>query len=297
MEDYSLEQFRVFLAVVDSGGFAAAARKLGKAQSVITYSIRRLEEQTGLILFDRAHYRPKLTDAGSTLLPRARLLVADLEDFDSHAQNFANGIEAMVSLVVNEFADMDGVIRALKQTHQTYPSVRVKLSLKPFGEDLDALRKGEAQIGVIPEINTIGNEFEAIHIGNHQMVALAAPTHPLTSITGAIALEQLRGHTQIIWGRDSAMLSDKDYGVHSLDTWYVTSLDVKLKLLLEGMGWGSMPQHHVQNYIDNGKLTILEMQSWEGRDRMPSYATSVVKLKKSTLGPASRLLIECLKSG
>jgi DNA-binding transcriptional LysR family regulator len=74
---YSLDQFQTFLAVVDHGVCRCGAR-LGRSQSTITYAIRALEEQTGLILFDRAHYRPQLTSAGKALLPRARRLVEDL---------------------------------------------------------------------------------------------------------------------------------------------------------------------------------------------------------------------------
>lgn len=294
MDEYSLEQFRVFIAVVDSGGFAAAARKLGKAQSVITYSIRRLEEQTGLILFDRSYYRPKLTNAGQVLLPRARMLIDQLEDFHAHAQNFASGIEAAITIVVNEFSDMNGVIRALKTMHATYPSVKVKILLKAFGEDLDTLRNGDAHIGVIPEINTIGNEFEARHLAEHQLVAVASPSHTLSSIEGAIPLSKLRGQTQIVWGRASATLSDKDMGVHSLDTWYVTDLGTKLKLLVSGMGWGSLPKHLVQDEIEQGRLQLLDMESWEGRDTMPIYSTAVVTLRKSALGPAAKLLMQSL---
>ena len=49
----TLDQLRVFLTVVDAGSFAGAARKLGRATSVISYSIANLEVQLGVSLFDR----------------------------------------------------------------------------------------------------------------------------------------------------------------------------------------------------------------------------------------------------
>jgi DNA-binding transcriptional LysR family regulator len=49
----TLDQLRVFLSVVDMGSFAAAARRLGRATSVISYSIANLEAQLGVLLFDR----------------------------------------------------------------------------------------------------------------------------------------------------------------------------------------------------------------------------------------------------
>ena len=49
----TLDQLRVFLTVVDVGSFAGAARRLGRATSVISYSIANLEAQLGVSLFDR----------------------------------------------------------------------------------------------------------------------------------------------------------------------------------------------------------------------------------------------------
>ena len=48
----NLDQLQVFIAVVDEGGFAAAARKLNRAVSAISYAISNLEAQLGLVLGD-----------------------------------------------------------------------------------------------------------------------------------------------------------------------------------------------------------------------------------------------------
>lgn len=295
MTSYSLDQFQVFIAVVDCGGFAAAARKLGRAQSAITYAIRGIEEQTGLLLFDRSHYRPKLTDAGLALLPRARQLLEDIDDFHRHAEGFAHGVEAGLSLVVNEFANMQGVIQALDSVRKAYPAVRVKVTLKPFGDDIGMVRTGQAVLGVVAGISPLGTEFEANHLADIELVAVAAPSHPLAHIVGPIGLSHLRGQMQIVWTRDSATSDSNDLGVHALDAWHVTDLEVKLRLLRAGIGWGSMPRHMVQSDVTAGRLQLLDMESWEGRDRMPSFPCFVIRPKKMVLGPAARHLLKALQ--
>lgn len=291
--NYSLDQMQVFIEVVESGGFAAAARKLQRAQSAVTYAIRNLEEQTGLVLFDRAHYRPQLTQAGRALLPRVRRLLEDLEDFHLHAHDFAHGVEAELSLVVNEFADMRPVIAALVEMNKHYPSVKVRLTQKPFGDDLDSIRNGLAQVGVVAEIMQLGNEFVSHHLAEHQLIAVAAKGHPLTQLE-SVDIEHLRGHLQIVWTRP-ATTKGPDFGVHSLDTWYVTDLETKLRFLCAGLGWGSMPTHLVEEQISSGELQVLNMESWEGRDRMPKYAISIVRLKKTILGRATLKFIEAIR--
>ena len=71
----TFDQLRIFLAIVDTGSFAAAGRRLGRAVSVISYGIANLEAQLGLTLFEREGTRkPQLTVAGRALLAEARAI-------------------------------------------------------------------------------------------------------------------------------------------------------------------------------------------------------------------------------
>ena len=70
----TLDQLRIFLAVVDEGSFNGAARKLNRAVSVISYGIANLEAQLGVSLFEReGSKKPKLTEAGQAVLSEASL--------------------------------------------------------------------------------------------------------------------------------------------------------------------------------------------------------------------------------
>ena len=78
MDALTLDQVRVFLSVVDEGSFPKAAKSLQRAQSAVTYAIRKLEAEIGVPLFDRSAYRSVLTPAGRALLTRARHWVPPL---------------------------------------------------------------------------------------------------------------------------------------------------------------------------------------------------------------------------
>ena len=54
MDARTLDQIRVFLSVVDEGSFPKAAKSLQRAQSAVTYAIRKLEAEIGVPLFDRS---------------------------------------------------------------------------------------------------------------------------------------------------------------------------------------------------------------------------------------------------
>jgi DNA-binding transcriptional LysR family regulator len=53
IDAFALDQFLVFSTVADRGSFARAAKRLGCAQSAVTYAIGRLEAEVGAPLFDR----------------------------------------------------------------------------------------------------------------------------------------------------------------------------------------------------------------------------------------------------
>src|SRR5207302_7507971 len=91
----SLDQLTVFLTVVETGSFAAAGRRLGRATSAISYNIANLERQIGVALFDRANTRrPILTEAGMALLSKARAISGGIDDFRASVKGLRSGLEA-----------------------------------------------------------------------------------------------------------------------------------------------------------------------------------------------------------
>ena len=69
--NWTIEQLRAFVAAAEKGSFSAAARSLGRAQSVVSTHIAMLEDILGVELFDRSFRSPVLTEAGRDLLPEA----------------------------------------------------------------------------------------------------------------------------------------------------------------------------------------------------------------------------------
>ena len=91
----TLDQLRVFLTVVDVGSFAGAARRLGRATSVISYSIANLDAQLGVVLVDRqATRKPQLTEAGRAVLSEARTITNGVSGLRAKVRGLLQGLEA-----------------------------------------------------------------------------------------------------------------------------------------------------------------------------------------------------------
>ncbi|MCG8443477.1 MAG: LysR family transcriptional regulator [Caulobacterales bacterium] len=84
-----------FVAVVEQGGFAPAARRMGLATSSLTRQVNALEEHLGALLVNRSTRAVTLTDAGARYLEDARRILGELEEADrgvSEAEGPPSGV-------------------------------------------------------------------------------------------------------------------------------------------------------------------------------------------------------------
>ena len=291
MDALSLDQFRVFAVVVETGSFSAAARKLNRAQSAITYTVQKLEEQVGADLFDRSGYRPVLSEAGRALLPRVRRILEEVNGFTLQARGIAGGLEPELSLVVDSMFPMSALTEALAGFQAQFPSVQTRLHVETLGAAVQALLDGAVDLGLVTEFASGFPELERTAVGEIELVPVAAPGHPLALAEGVLEPDALRDHNQLVLTDRSALTAGKDYGVAALRTWRIADLGAKHAMLLAGLGWGSMPLHMVRDDLDAGRLVSLRLSSWDRSDRMPRLPTVVAHRRDHALGPAGRWLL------
>lgn len=177
MDAVTLDQFLVFATIADEGSFSAAARKLGRAQSAVTYAIQKLEDQTEGLLFDRSKYRPVLTEAGRALLPQARRVLAGFDDFRRTARSFTAGLEAEVHIAVDAFVPMHGIYAVLCEFSQTFADTAVRLHSAIAGLD-NYLARYPGALAFVPDLGMPNPATERNNVGQVELVAVAAPRSP-----------------------------------------------------------------------------------------------------------------------
>ena len=96
----TLEQWRIFQAVVEYGGYAQAAEKLNKSQSSLNHAIAKLQQTLGVALLEVRGRKAYLTDAGDMFLRRAKLLNQNMQELELLAHNIHQGWEAEIRLAV-----------------------------------------------------------------------------------------------------------------------------------------------------------------------------------------------------
>ena len=289
----TLDQVAIFLAVVETGSFAGAARRLSRATSVISYAIANLENQLGLSLFARAGTaRPTLTDAGRAVLPDSRNLAIALDSLLAKARGLTQGLEAEVSLVVDVMLPAKRLVRVLDDFRRKFPTVTLRLQVETLGAVTHAVMEGAAVFGISGPLELASDLVTRGPAGSVKLVAVAAPSHPLALMEGPITAAQARDHIQLVLTDRSPLTQGRDFGVLSVRSWRLADLGAKHALLLAGMGWGNMPKPMVNDDLKRGRLVELKIET----PGEPAYPLHTVYRNDRPPGPAASWLMERLAS-
>ncbi|PWR23541.1 LysR family transcriptional regulator [Zavarzinia compransoris] len=287
----TLDQLHVFLAVVECGGFAAAARKLGRAASVVSYQIANLETQLGLALFDRERTRrPRLTEAGLTVLADGRAIAGRLDQLLARTRGLQQGLEAEVSLVVDVMLPMARLAPLLERFRDAFPTVALRLHVEGLGSVAEMVLAGRAGLGLSGPLLNGSDALERRAAGGITLVPVAAPTHPLAALPGPIPEAATREHLQLVLTDRSPLTAGRDFFVLGMRTWRLGDLGAKHALLRAGIGWGSMPAPLVAEDLAAGSLCRLPIDAWDDM----IYKLRLVHRVDNPPGPAGRWLADAL---
>lgn len=144
-----LDALRHFTLIAEHGTFTSAARHAHLSQPALTASIQRLEGEMGARLLHRDRAGTSLTAAGEALLPRARAVLAAVEDA-RRAVAEVEGVRAgEVRLGAGATACTYLLPAVLAEFRAAYPGVRFLLREATTPQVLDALAKGELDLGVV----------------------------------------------------------------------------------------------------------------------------------------------------
>ena len=286
-----MDQIAIFQAVVESGSFTGAARRLGRAPSVISYAIANLENQLGVTLFARAGTaRPKLTDAGQAILADSRALTIAVDGLLAKARGLTSGLEAEVSLVVDVMWPAKKLVKALDDFRRKFPTVALRLQVETLGAVTHAVMVGRAAFGISGPLEMASDLLTRGPAGSVKLVPVAAPSHPLALMQAPVSGAEARNHVQLVLTDRSNLTQGRDFGVLSVRSWRLADLGAKHALLVAGMGWGNMPKPMVNDDLKRGRLVELKIEM----PGEPVYPFDTVYRNDAPPGPAASWLMERL---
>lgn len=284
----SLEQWSMFITVVEEGSFQAAADRLLKSQSSISYAMQKLQQGLGVKVFEHKGRRAELTDAGQLMLQRAKDLIHAANAAEKAAADFSHGWEPQIGLVLNDMFPQHLFHQALKEFGEQCPQTRLEIYVEVLSGVDEKLRQGAAQIAIN---HMIPSGMVGEPIIETVFVRVAHPDHPLHHLGRAIHHSDMKLHRQIVI-RDSGNYRRENRGFLGSDQrWTVPNMREALELLRLGFGSGILAKSIAQPAIDAGELKELDI---DGGGRMTSNM-NLIYADKANTGPAALLLAKLLK--
>lgn len=192
-----VHQLRYFLAVAESGSFTAAAARCHVAQPSLSQQIRRFERQLGRRLFDRLPRGAVLTDAGRALLPRARRILAEIDD--TEAAIAADLEEGRGRLVVGSIPTMAPYLlpTMLPRFLRAFPDCELTLVEDLTDRLVDMLIDHSIDIAILS--TPIENEAVALSVlGSERLLIAAHRDHELVADDHALTLADIDGEPAVV---------------------------------------------------------------------------------------------------
>jgi len=183
--------------------FTRAAERLHMAQPPLSASIRKLEEELGVLLFDRLPQGVRLTAVGEAVLQHARLALFHAEQVRSTAREGAAGAAGVVRLGINGSSSYELVPRLMQAFRAEYPKAVVDVHESTSGELLRRVETRALDLAIVAHPVPHGTTAEVALLRHERLMLAVRADAPLAERT-EVTLAELATEPLIIHSRTHA---------------------------------------------------------------------------------------------
>jgi DNA-binding transcriptional LysR family regulator len=275
----------IFLAIVETGGFTAAADELGMSQPAVSQAVRELETDLGTPLFHRIGRQVALTSAGEALVLPARQARHDLEvgrraveDVIGLTSGYLD-LACLPTLAVAPLAPLVGAFRV------AYPAVRIRLADPGDTDDLvELVRSGRAEVGIVEPVESA--HLHTVPLGGQEFLAVLPPGTPAPEPLPLGQLAQLPLVAAPVGTSTRSLLEEalRRVGGRASVVVEAAQREALLPLIVDGAGAGLLPRPLADVARALGCVV---------REPRPTVARSVTLLhREGPLTPAAQRFVD-----
>jgi len=252
----TIDQWEVLEAVVQLGSFAAAASKMNRSQSTISYAISRLQDQFKVPLLELKGRKAHLTEAGKALLADAEPLLLGFRALEQRSVSLAAGGETQIAISVDSVYPDDRLFTILAEFTRLYPHVHARLHRGTFLSSIHEFSNFGADLCVV---GIPSREYLTKPILDIRIKAVARPDHPLAAAKRLLTRMDLVQQLAVIIEGASSPEPKRQPHVPSQRHLAVTSIESAIEAVRSGMCFGWLPVHRISSYLESGELVGLRL--------------------------------------
>lgn len=255
-----LHSLRVFCRVIDTQGFAAAAREMNLSPSVVTRLINKLEAHVGARLINRTTRRLGLTEAGEAYLEQVRRILAELDQAEASVRSASHSLSGHLKVLAPAAFAAYQLAPLLIGFRQRYPLLTIGLSAPGPVEAMD--ESFDVSLITARGDTMEDAEFVARRLARSHMILCASPTY-LARHGRPGAPDELHKHEVLMGPQSQSMTLHADGGTgagkpfefaaqHSpLST---VQMDISMAATTAGLGISAMPSYAAAQAIAERRL-------------------------------------------
>lgn len=195
-----LRQFRHFIAVAEELSFRKAAKRLNIAQPPLTASIKRIEQELGVLLLERTNRITQLTAAGRSFLEEASRTITQADRAISAARNAAKGVTGVLRVSYLASAMSTVLPPILSDFRREFPDVELDLEELPNHQQVAAILEERIDIAFLVFPFLVPEDLNTEVLFHDEFVIALYAGHPLASLE-CISLSMLAAEQWIVFPR------------------------------------------------------------------------------------------------
>ncbi|MGN0055619.1 MAG: LysR family transcriptional regulator [Atopobiaceae bacterium] len=176
-----LSRYAVFMEVVRTGSFTAAARQLGYTQSAVSQTVKSLEREVGCTLLERGKDGVTPTKDGRQFLPFFQAIARDESALDEKTREVRGLVRSTITIGTFTSVSRNLLPKPMSEFRRQYPSVRFVLCQSEYSSIASWVRCGECDLGFTNLADAEAAGLESHSFGPDRMMAVLPPDHPLAA--------------------------------------------------------------------------------------------------------------------
>lgn len=250
----TIEQWTALRTVIEEGSFAAAAAKMNRSQSSISYAIARLQDALGVKLLEMTGRRAVLTETGAALLSEATPLIDELNRIERRSDAASRGQAIRARVLIDALFPKQRLFPALEQIAKSYPHMELHLAetVRRTARDVADSAYDLAVLMVEP------GATRANLVADIKLIAVAQAGHPLSNPERTPTTAELARYPRVeIRGIDSARNEPRTQG----RLWRMNTVESAIEAVRHGMCYGWLPSHMIRHHLADGSLRKISLAS------------------------------------
>jgi DNA-binding transcriptional LysR family regulator len=288
-----LNQLETFLTVAEERSFSRAATRLHRTQPAISQVIRKLEEDTGEVLFDRASRDGSLTAAGTLLREYALRLLALRREATSAMDELKNLERGHLQLAANEYTCMY-LLPVIDAFRQAYPNVSVNVHRMLASRIPEELNLRTFEIGVMT-FRPDPAQFRSIAVYGDSLAFIVNPGHPLAG-TERVSINDLGeeffiAHNVTSPLRRRVIDAFRRYRVPLHMGIELPTIEAIKRFVAMGNGVALVPHLTVAHELETGELVSVKVDELEAK-----RVLRLVHRRQATFSYAARAFLNTVRT-